>query len=188
MYGTTDFKKGLKVLFEDNPYEVIDFEHVKPGKGNQFTRVKLKNLKTKINLDRTFRSGEKFGIPDIDSRSMNFLYKDSRFLHFMDNTTFEQTAINEEDILKDSKFLTDNLEIKVLFFNEEAIGLELPKSVHLKVDSTEPGLKGNTVSGATKQASLETGLVIQVPLHINKNDVVKVDTTKSTYVERVNQN
>lgn len=186
MYDTSDFKKGLKLLIENDPYTIVDFQHVKPGKGNQFTRTKLKNLLNGSNLERTFKSGEKFGVPDIAFKDMAFLYKDDNGYNFMDQTSYEQLTLSPEVVLDNANYLTENLLVKVCFFNDRAVGIEVPKSVNLRVASTEPGFKGNTVSGTTKPATLETGHVVQVPLHIGEGDLLKINTTDGAYVERVN--
>ena len=185
MYQTSDLKKGLKILINNQPFTVLDFQHVKPGKGNQFTRTKIKNLIDGSVLDKTFKSGEKIGIPDIESRSVNFLYKDEELMHFMYPDTYEQISLTKKDMGSAIYYLKENMNVKILFFNNTAINLDLPKTVSLKITSTEPGMKGNTVSGATKPAILETELKIQVPLHIQSGDLVKIDTESGKYVERV---
>ncbi len=186
MYDLSDFKKGLKILLENEPYSVVDFQHVKPGKGNQFTRTKLKHLLNGSNLERTFKSGEKFGVPDVAFKDMDFLYKDETGFNFMDQSSYEQISL-DPDLLGDAaNYLTENLQVKVVFFNDRAVGVELPKSVNLRVSKTDPGFKGNTVTNTYKPATLETGHVVQVPLHINEGDLLKVNTTDGAYVERVN--
>jgi elongation factor P len=185
MYDLSDFKKGLKVLLEGEPYTVVDFQHVKPGKGNQFTRTKLRNLITGSNLERTFKSGERFAVPDVVYKDMNFLYKDDNGYHFMDPASFEQLSLSEDLIAENGNYLTENLQIQICLFNDRAVGVELPKSVNLKVTQTDPGFKGNTVTNTYKPATLETGHVVQVPLHINEGDVLKVNTADGAYVERV---
>lgn len=185
MIQLNDFKKGLKLLIDGEPYTVVDFQHVKPGKGNQFTRTKLKNLITGSNLDKTYRSGEKFEVPDIVFKDMSFLYKDDTGYHLMDQTSFEQLSMNDDVVGDTGNYLTENMEVKVCFFNDRAVGLEVPKSVELKVAQTDPGFKGNTVTNTTKPATLETGYVVQVPMHINEGDVLKINTADGTYVERV---
>ena len=185
MNETSDFKKGLKLLIDGQPFTIVDFQHVKPGKGNQFTRTKLKNLLTGSNLERTFKSGEKFEVPDIVYKEMAFLYKDDNGYNFMDQTSYEQMSLNPQVVGDASNYLTENLSVQVCIFNDRAVGIDVPKSVSLKVTSTEPGFKGNTVSGTTKPATLETGYVVQVPLHINEGDVLKINTTDGAYVERV---
>ena len=185
MVGTSDFKKGLKILVDDAPYTIVDFQHVKPGKGNQFTRTKMKNLLTGSNLERTFRSGEKFVEPDVEYKEMSFLYKDETGFSFMDQTSYEQLSLDEGLVADATNFITENLEVKICLFNGRAVGVELPKSVTLKVTQTDPGFKGNTVSNTTKPATLETGYVAQVPLHIEAGDTLKINTNSGDYVERV---
>lgn len=186
MYTTSDFRKNLKILIDDQPYSIIDFQHVKPGKGNQFTRTKLKNMLTGSNLEKTFKSGEKFGVPDVMTRDCNFLYKDDVGFHFMDKENYEQYMMSDSDVGDGANFLTENLDVTVMFFNGKAIGLELPNTVLLKVAQTDPGIKGNTVTGGSKPATLETGFVVQVPLHINEGDTLKIDTREGNYIERAN--
>ena len=187
MYGTSDFKKGLKILVKDQPHVILDFQHIKPGKGNQFTRTKLKNLVTNTNVDMTCRSGEKFGIPDIVYKELNYLYKDQGSYCFMDQKTYETIEISSDIIQKNQYYLIENLQASACFFNGKICSIELPKSVVLKITKTEPGFKGNTVSNTTKPCTLETGLILQVPLHINEGDKIKVNTTNGTYVERVSE-
>lgn len=187
MYSTSDFRKGLKLLIDNDPYVVTDFQHVKPGKGNQFTRTKLRNLMTGSNLERTFKSGEKFGVPDLEQKEMNFLYKDDDAYNFMDQSSFEQLAITNQDVGEAAMYLTENMTVEILIFNGRVIGVEVPNQVQLRVAFTEPGVKGDRVSGATKPARLETGLTVNVPLHINEGDVLKIDTRTDEYLERVSQ-
>jgi elongation factor P len=185
MYENADFKKGLKIMVEGNPYVIVDFQHVKPGKGNQFTRTKMRNLLTGQNLERTFKSGEKFDVPDVLNKEMTFLYKDESGYTFMDQESFEQVNIMETEIGEAKNFITENLKVVVLFYNERPVLVDVPKAVNLKVAETGPGLKGDTVSGATKPATMESGLVVKVPLHINEGDVLRIDTASGDYVERI---
>ena len=185
MYSTAEFKKGLKVEIDGIPYIIVDFQHVKPGKGNQFTRTKLRNLVTGQNLERTIKSGEKFPAPDVAFRDMNYLYKDDTGFVFMDPSDYEQISLSPDVVGDGRHYLLENLQIKVCFFNERAVGLDFPASVNLKVVHTEPGFKGNTVTGTYKPATLETGLVVQVPLHTNEGDVLKIYTRTGEYKERV---
>ncbi len=184
MYSTSDFKKNLKILIGDDPYTIVDFQHVKPGKGNQFTRTKMRNLVTGVNMDRTFKSGEKFGVPDVEFKDMNFMYSDGDY-HFMDQKDYNQVQMSADDVSDVSDYLTENMEVKVMFFNGRALGIEIPQHVVMKIAQTDPGFKGNTVSNTTKPATLETGAQIQVPLHIKEGDNIKVDTREGKYVERV---
>ena len=186
MYQTSDFKKGLKILLDGEPYSIVDFNHFKPGKGNAITRTKLKNLVTGSNLEKTFKSGEKFAIPDVEYKDMNFLYKDESGFVFMDQVNYDQITLNDELVGDASQFLIENIEIKVCLFNERAVGLEMPKSVNLKVVQTDPGFKGNTVTNTFKPATLETGAVVQVPLHTKEGDLLKINAQTGEYIERVN--
>jgi elongation factor P len=186
MYETADFKKGLKIMVEGKPYVIVDFQHVKPGKGNQFTRTKLRNMLTAQNLEVTFKSGEKFEIPNVENKEMNFLYKDDNGYSFMDQESYEQITMNEEEVGESRFFLTENLKVVILFYNEKAVAVDVPKAVNLKVAKSDPGIKGDRVSGATKPATMESGLVVQVPLHINEGDMLRIDTSTGDYVERVN--
>ena len=186
MIETSDFKKGVKLLIDGDPYTIVDFQHVKPGKGNQFTRTKLKNLLTGSNLERTIKSGEKFEEPDIHFKEMNFLYKDESGFNFMDQTSYEQMALPLEIVGDGANYLTENLTVKICFFNDRAVAIEVPKSVVLKVVQTDPGFKGNTVVNTYKPAKLETGHIVQVPLHIAEGDNLKINTADGAYVERVN--
>jgi elongation factor P len=186
MHSTSDFKKGLKVLIDNQPYAIVDFQHVKPGKGNQFTRTKLKNMLTGSNLEKTFKSGEKFEVPDVMTRDCQFLYKDDTGYNFMDKENYNQYCVFEAEIGENYYYLTENLDVTVMFFNGKAIGVDCPNTVKLKVAQTDPGLKGSTVTGGSKPATLETGLVVHVPLHISEGDILKVDTRTGEYMERAN--
>ena len=185
MYGTNDFKKGLKIMVKGDPHVILDFQHVKPGKGNQFTRTKLSNLITGSLMDLTVRSGEKFAIPDIEYKNISYVYKDSDDFYFMDSQSFETLAVNSKIIGSNQAYLIESLEVTGCFFNERIVSIEWPKSLVLKIKETEPGFKGNTVSNTTKPALTETGLSLQVPLHIKAGDKIKVNTKDGTYVERV---
>lgn len=186
MLETADFKKGLKILVDGQPYTVVDFQHVKPGKGNQFSRTKLRNLLTGQQLERTFKSGEKFGVPDVMNREMGFLYKDDSGYTFMDKENYEQITMDEATVGESRFYLIENLEVVILFYNDRPVSVDVPKSVNLRVAQTDPGLKGDTVTGGTKPATLETGLVVKVPLHINEGDLLRIDTTTGEYGSRVN--
>ena len=184
MYGTGDFKKGLKIMVKGEPHAILDFQHIKPGKGNQFTRTKLVNLLTGANVDLTIRSGEKFAIPDIDYKILSYVYKDSDSFHFMDTKSYETLAIDKKIIGNNEYYLTESLEVTACFFNSKVVSIELPRSLVLSVAQTEPGFKGNTVSNTTKPATMETGLVVQVPLHINEGDKIKINSKEGTYIEK----
>lgn len=184
MYSTADFKKGLKIEIDGTPYIIVDFLHVKPGKGGAFVRTKLKNLVTGKVLDQTFRSGEKVKRPDLVEREMQFLYREGDNFHLMDNQTYEQLALTAEQLGDAVLFLVENMNVNVLFFNQRPVAVDLPTFVELEVSQTEPGVKGDTASGGSKPATLESGAIIQVPLFINEGDRVKVDTRTGTYIER----
>ncbi len=183
MYSTSDFRNGLKILLDGVPYEIVYFQHVKPGKGGAFVRTKLKNLMSKSILEKTFRSSEKVGVPDVSDVNMQFLYADETY-HFMNTENYDQISVPTDVVGDNSLFLKENTVVRILLFNSEVITIELPSFVELEVTECEPGVKGDTVSGAFKPATLETGATVQVPLFINQGDVLKIDTRSSTYVER----
>jgi elongation factor P len=187
VYEVSNFRKGLKVEIDGVPWVIVDFQHVKPGKGNAFTRTKLKNLMTGVNLEKTFKSGEKFGIPDMIQKEMQFLYKDENGFNFMDTTNYEQIQLSAENVGDAANYLTENLTINILFFNGKAIGLDLPNSVVLKIVETDPGMRGNTVSGGSKPAKLQTGAMVQIPLHLKEGDMIKIDTRTHEYIEKMNK-
>jgi elongation factor P len=185
MYSTAEFKKGLKVELDGVPYTIVDFQHVKPGKGGAFVRTKLKSLLSGRVIDQTFRSGEKVKKPDLVEREMQFLYREGDRFSMMDNENYDQIMLTEEQVGEARLYLIDNLDVKVLFFNQQPVGVEIPMFVELEVAQTEPGLKGDTAAGGTKPATLESGAAILVPLFINEGDRVKVDTRTGNYIERV---
>jgi elongation factor P len=185
MYSTAEFKKGLKIELDGVPYIIVDFQHVKPGKGGAFVRTKMKSLLTGRVLDQTFRSGEKVKRPDLMEREMQYLYREGGDFHMMDNETYEQIMLTEDQVGEASLYLTENMLVKVLFFNQQPVGVEVPLFVELEVAQTDPGVKGDTAAGGTKPATLESGVTIQVPLFISEGDRVKVDTRTGGYIERV---
>ena len=185
MYSTAEFRKGLKIELENKPYLIVDFQHVKPGKGGAFVRTRLKNMINGRVTDQTFRSGEKVAIPDLEENVMQYLYREADQYVFMDNTTYDQIVLTREQVGDQVQFLQENIDIKLLSFKKEPIGLELPTFVELTVTATDPGLKGDTASGGSKPAILETGVVIQVPLFISEGDKLRVDTRTGSYIERV---
>ena len=183
--STADFRKGLKIELEGEPYIITDFLHVKPGKGGAFVRTKLKSLVTGNVIDRTFRSGEKVQTPALEEKAMQYLYQEGEAYHFMDNDTYELFTLTGGQLGADSNFLQENVKVKILFHNGQPIGVELPLFVELTIVQTEPGVKGDTATGGTKPATVETSAVIQVPLFLNEGDIIKVDTRTGEYVERV---
>ena len=184
MYSTTDFRKGLKIEVDGTPYEIVDFQHFKPGKGGAMVRTKLRNILTGRMQDITFRSGEKVGKPDMETRDMQFLYHEGEQLVFMDMTTYDQMHMDAEATDGKANYLKDGQECRVLLYNEKPLDIEIPASLVLEVTETEPGAKGDTVSNVTKPATLETGVVIQVPIFVNIGDRVKVDTRTNGYLGR----
>jgi elongation factor P len=184
MYSTPDFKKGLKIEINGEPFIIVDFLHVKPGKGGAFVRTTLKSLVTGNVLEKTFRSGEKVDKPDLEEREMQYLYESDGEYHFMDNETYEQLFITEDQLGENKYYLQENVSVTVLFHNGKPLTVDVPIFVELKVTETEPGIKGDTASGATKPATLETGMTIQVPLFVNEDDILKIDTRTGKYIER----
>ena len=185
MLDTSNFRRGLKIEIDEKPFEIIEFQHVKPGKGGAFVRTKLRNMLNGRVIDQTFRSGEKVGKPDLEEKEMQYLYQDGDSYCFMDNETYDQVFLSEDHLDEARRFLAENTTVEVLYYNEEPIGLELPMFVELEITETEPGVKGDTASKVTKPATLETGAVIPVPIFLNIGDKVKVDTRSGSYVERV---
>jgi elongation factor P len=182
---TSQFRNGLKILLDGEPFTIVYFQHVKPGKGGAFVRTKVKNLRTGRTLDRRFRSGEKVEEADIEDRKMQYLYQDGEQLVFMDMETYEQTPFSAEQVGEGVKFLKENLDVDVLFWNGKPINVELPNFVEAVITQCEPGEKGDTASNVTKPATLETGAVVQVPLFIKEGERIRVDTRSGEYVERV---
>jgi elongation factor P len=187
MYDTSDIRKGLKVLLDGNPYNVIEFQFIKPGKGAAFTRTKFKNLLTGNVIERNIRSGEKLEPANVDQRDMQFLYKEGSDLVFMDQTNYEQVTVSADLIGPAADLMKDNLACTVLFFNERPVDVSLPTFVLLEVTASEPGVRGDTSGNVTKPATVETGAEVQVPLFIRIGDMIKIDTRTHEYVERVNK-
>ncbi|MGI6453334.1 MAG: elongation factor P [Syntrophomonadaceae bacterium] len=184
MISVNDFKTGVTIELEGQAYQVVEFQHVKPGKGAAFVRAKLKNLKSGGTVEKTFRGGEKVPKAILDRREMQYLYHDGEGYVFMDNQTYEQTTISPEQMGDGVKWLLENMTIQVLLFQGNIIGIEMPNFVELEVVDTEPGVKGDTATGATKNATLETGAVVQVPLFVNTGDRLRIDTRTGSYMER----
>jgi len=186
MASTADFKNGMCIEFNNGLYFIIDFQHVKPGKGPAFVRTKLKNVKTGKVIDNTFTSGFRVNTARIERRKYQFLYKDEFGYNFMDSNTYEQVSINE-DLIDAPQFIKDGQEVEVIFHAEQELilGCELPLHVILDVTYTEPGLRGDTATNASKPATLETGAIVQVPLFVNQDDTIKIESATGAYVERV---
>jgi len=187
MYDTSDIRKGLKVLMDGNPYTVIEFQFVKPGKGAAFTRTKFKNLLTGATVERNIRSGEKLEPANVETKDMQFLYKEADGLVFMDQTTYEQVTIQTDMVGDAHDLMKDNLPCTVVFFNERAVDVTLPTFVFLEVTASEPGVKGDTTGNVTKPATVETGATVAVPLFIRVGDMIKIDTRSHEYVERISK-
>lgn len=184
MLSTTDFRNGLKIELDGTPYEIVEFQHFKPGKGGAMVRTKLRNLLNGRVKDNTFRSGEKVGKPDLEIRGMQYLYRDGENFVFMDLTTFEQLNVTDEQTGGKGGYLKDGQEVKVMLYRSAPLALDLPAAVVLAVTRTEPGVRGDTVSGATKPATVETGISVNVPLFVNEGDRIKVDTRSGQYLGR----
>ena len=184
MISVNDFKTGLTIEVDGGIWRVMDFQHVKPGKGAAFVRSKLRNLRTGSVTEKTFRAGEKVAKAQIENRKMQYLYASGDMHVFMDNESYEQIELPEASIEYELKFLKENMEVHIMSFGSETLGVELPNTVELKVTETEPGIKGDTSSGGSKTAVVETGLSVQVPFFINEGDVLIINTTDSSYVSR----
>jgi elongation factor P len=184
VYETSDIRKGLRLEVDGDPFVVVEFQFVKPGKGTAFTRTKIRNMITGAVLDRTYKSGEKLKPADTEDRQMQFLYNDGDF-HFMDNSNYEQVSLDNSAVGDAVNYLTENMMIEVGFFKGRSIGLSLPNFVVLEVTETAPGEKGNTVTGASKPAVVSTGYSVNVPLFVNEGDQLRIDTRTGEYVERV---
>jgi elongation factor P len=181
---TSDFRNGLSIILDGDIFTIVDFQHVKPGKGGAFVRSKLKNLRTGAVIDKTWRAGEKMDQAILERRPMQFLYSQDGEYHLMDNETFDQIAVEKSSFGDAAKYLKEGQEVSVLSHNDSVIGAELPITVELEVTETDPGVRGDTASGGSKPATLETGAVIQVPFFINVGDRLKVDTRTDAYLER----
>ncbi|KRN19484.1 efp protein [Pediococcus claussenii] len=182
--STSDFKNGLTIEFDDNIWRIVEFQHVKPGKGSAFVRTKLKNLRNGAVQEKTFRAGEKMEQANIETRKMQYLYNDGSSYIFMDNNTYEQVEIPSERLEVEKNYLIENMEVSISFYGSESLGVELPNTIDLKVTETEPTIKGNTASGGSKPATLETGLVVQVPFFVNEGDVLTINTSDGSYISR----
>ncbi|SMB94779.1 translation elongation factor P (EF-P) [Desulfonispora thiosulfatigenes DSM 11270] len=184
MLSTSDFKTGVTVELNGQPCQIIDFQHVKPGKGAAFVRAKIRNLRSGSTSEQTFRAGEKVPKAILDRREMQYLYNDGEFYIFMDNESFEQISLTQDQLDGGELFLKENMDCSILIYGEEVLGVDLPNTVNLEVIETEPGIKGDTASGGSKPATMETGCVVHVPFFINVGDILKIDTRTKEYVER----
>ena len=185
MISTSDFKTGLTIEFDGDIFTIVEFQHVKPGKGAAFVRTKLRNRRSGAVVEKTFRAGEKVEKAHIEKKEMQFLYSEGNDYYFMDTETYDQIPIPIEVLGEEiTRFLKENMNIQVMNYKEETIGVELPNTVVLKVVETEPGVKGDTASNVTKAATVETGAVIRVPLFVNEGDELVIDTRTGDYVSR----
>lgn len=184
MISVNDFKTGLTIQLDGNLFRVLEFQHVKPGKGAAFVRSKLRNLRNGSVTDKTFRAGEKVQKALIENRKMQYLYASGDAHAFMDMETYDQIEMNEDQIKDELKYLLENMEVQVISFGTEIIGVTLPNSVELTVAATEPGIKGDTATGGSKPATMETGLVVNVPFFVNEGDKLVINTDEGSYVSR----
>ena len=185
MVSAGDFRNGLTIEYEGNVYQVIEFQHVKPGKGAAFVRTKLKNIKSGGVVEKTFRPTEKCPQAQIERKEMQYLYSDGDLYHFMDVETYDQIALSEDQVGETLKFVKENEMVKILSHNNEVFAMEPPLFVELEITETEPGFKGDTSTGATKPATVETGALVYVPLFVEIGDVIKIDTRTGEYLSRV---
>ncbi|OGW38865.1 MAG: elongation factor P [Nitrospirae bacterium RBG_13_39_12] len=186
MISTSDFRKGLKVEFKSDPCEIVDFQHVKIGRGGAIVRTKLKSLRTGSILEQTFRSGEKLETPQLEEKKMQYIYVQDEMYYFMDQETYEQIPLTSDQLGDVKKFVKENTVVTIIYYKGAPLIVELPTFVELIVTKTDPvGFKGDTASGGNKPAILETGAMVKVPFHINEGDTIKVDTRTSEYIERV---
>lgn len=185
MISTTDFRGGVRLMVDGEPFYIVEFQHVKPGKGGAFVRTKLKSYISGNVLDRTFRSGERFEEPELEEREMQFLYATGNDYTFMDTETYEQLTFDKKSLGENADLLKENMVAKILIYEHKPIAVELPIFIELKVVDAEPGVRGDTASGGTKPAVVETGATIKVPLYLEVGTVIKIDTRTRAYVERV---
>jgi elongation factor P len=183
--STAEFRNGLKIELDGEPYVIVEFQHVKPGKGGAFVRTKMKSLKSGNVIDRTFRSGEKVDVPELEEKTMQYLYAADKDRVFMDTSSYEQISMSEQQLGDSINYLKENMEIKILYYKGQPINIDVPMFVELAIAKTDPGVRGDTASGGSKPATLETGAVVKVPFYLNEGDVIKVDTRTGTFIERV---
>ncbi len=185
MATTTDFRNGMVMDHRGGLWKIVEFLHVKRGKGPAFVRTKLKNIRTGQVVDETFRAGEKVTEVRVVARSLTYQYADDQYYYFMDNETYEQLALTADQVGNVTDFLTDNLEVTVAFHENDPVEVRIPQHMNLKVMETEPGVRGDTATGGNKPATLETGVVVQVPLFVAKGETIRIDTRERRYIERV---
>lgn len=184
MISTNDFKNGISIIIGGTLYQIVEFQHIKPGKGGAFVRTKLKNMQTKAVIDMTFRAGEKLEQAYIENKKIQYLYHSGSTYYFMDTESFEEVTIPQDIIGEDEKFLKDGMVVTSVWHKHDIIEVALPNFIVFKVEHTEPGVRGDTAKAAYKPATLDTGAVVQVPLFINTGDMIRVDTRDGSYIER----
>ena len=184
MVSTNEFKTGLTVTIDNDPWQVVEFQHVKPGKGAAFVRAKMRNLATGAVVERTFNAGERLPNANIDRRAMQYLYQEGEMYVFMDNETYEQLELTKEQLGNGINFLKENMDVKVTSFEGRILGVELPNKVEQDVVETEPGIRGDTETSDNKPATMDTGYVVKVPLFINEGDHLLIDTRSGEYIQR----
>ena len=185
MISNADFRNGVRLEIDGEPFYIVEFQHVKPGKGGAFVRTKLKSYKTGNVLDRTFRSGEKFDEPELEEREMQFLYASGDQYTFMDTDTYEQFTYDKAHLGENADLLKEDMQVKILVYHHAPLAVELPIFIELKVVDADPGIRGDTASGGSKPAKVETGATIKVPLYLEVGETIKIDTRTRAYVERV---
>ncbi len=185
MISSNDLRPGVTIELDGDPFVVVDFQHVKPGKGNAFVRSKLKNLRSGGNIERTFNAGEKLPKAHMERAQMQYLYMDGTDYIFMDNNTYDQMGLTAEQIGDQIKYLKENMDVYVLSYKGAVLCVDLPPQVELTIVATEPGIKGDTATGGTKPATTDTGAIIKVPFFVNEGDVIRVNTSTGEYIERV---
>lgn len=185
MISTGELRKGVMIELDGQLLNILEYQHIKMGRGSAQVRLKLRNVRTGSIVERTFQAGEKFPRARLERQHVQFLYADGDLYHFMDTDTYEQRALTRQQLGNSVNYLTDNLVLDLMNYNDEPVDVELPITVDLRVAHTEPGFKGDTATGGTKPATMETGLVVQVPLFINEGDTIRVDTRSGEYLERV---
>ena len=184
MYATNEFKKGLQIEYNGQAWTIVDFQHVNPGKGAAFTRTKMKNLETGRVVENNFKSGEKVGVPDVQTKVMQYLYTDGNNFTFMDNESYDQVALSLEEIGDAKDYLIENMTASVTYYKGKPVSVVLPNFVELTVAETQPNIKGDTSGGGGKPAKMQTGVIVTVPFHISEGDLLKIDTRTGEYIEK----
>ena len=186
-YSMGDLKKGLKIEVDEIPFKIIEYQHVKPGKGPAFVRVKIKSFIDGKVLEKTFHAGDKCEAPHLEEKEMQYLYDDGEACQFMDTDSYEQIAISDEDVGEAKKWMLDGMMVNIMFYNGKAIGVDVPQVVELKIVETAPNFRGDTQGSNKKPATLETDAVVQIPFHVLEGEVIRVDTVRGEYIERANK-